>query len=181
MTKEEVAPYLAFMDRQRTGGATWHEATIKTFAAMMSSVDFLYIREEQGELGPYELASRLSYFFWSTMPDDELFRLAGTGKLKDPSVLRKQVSRMLSDPRSEEFSTSFAEQWLALDKLGTMPPDAKGEFRVYYKARLESAMLEETHRFFHYVLHENRSVRDFLNSDYSFVSRSLADLYGVPF
>ncbi len=181
VTKEEIAPYLAFMNRQRSGGASWHEATIRTFAAMMSSVDFLYIREEHGELDAYELASRLSYFFWSTMPDGELFRLAESGKLKEPLVLHEQVSRMLRDPRSEQFSTSFAEQWLALDKLGTMPPDAKGEFRVYYRERLETAMLEETHRFFRYVLHENRSVRDFLDSDYSFVNKALADLYGVPF
>ena len=181
VTKEEVAPYIAFLDRQLTSNATWHEATIRTFSAMMSSVDFLYIREDQGELNPYELASRLSYFFWSTMPDSELFRHAESAAIKDPLVLRRQVSRMLSDPRSERFSTSFAEQWLTLDKLGTMPPDTRGEFRIYYKDRLQSAMLEETHRFFRYVLHENRSVRDFLDSDYSFVNKKLADLYQVPF
>ena len=207
VSQDEVAPYLAYMNKQFASSGfrqksqqsneppsttyignsgeshyrAWHEAIIKTFAAMMSSMDFLYIREEQGELDPFELANRLSYFFWSTMPDDELFRLAESGKLTDPSVLREQVSRMLSDPRSEQFSTSFAEQWLALDKLGTMPPDAKGEFRVYYKAGLESAMLEETHRYFRYVLDENRSIREFLDSDYSFVNQSLADLYGVPF
>lgn len=179
--QEEVTPYAAFLNRQRSGGASWHEATIRTFAAMMSSVDFLYIREEQGELNPFELANRLSYFIWSTMPDDELLRLAKSGKLKEASVLREQVSRMLHDPRSKQFSTSFATQWLALDKLGTMPPDAKGEFRVYYRAGLESAMLEETHRFFRYVLNENRSVRDFLDSDYSFINKNLAQLYGVPF
>lgn len=179
--KDEVASYLVFLDKQHADGASWHEATIRTLAAMMSSVDFLYIREQPGELDPYELASRLSYFFWSTMPDDELFRLAESGQLKDRLVLGEQVSRMLSDPRSERFCSSFAEQWLALDKLGTMPPDAKGEFRVYYKDHLESAMLEETHRFFRYLLQENRSVRDFIDADYSFVNKSLADLYRVPF
>lgn len=181
VTNEEIAPYLGFLDKQRNSGVSWHEATIRTFAAMMSSVDFLFIREEPGELDPYELANRLSYFFWSTMPDGELFQLAKSGKLQEPSILRHQVSRILSDSRSKHFSTSFAEQWLALDKLGTMPPDAKGEFRVYYKERLESAMLEETHQFFRYVLQENRTVRDFIDSDYSFVNKSLADLYSVPF
>ncbi len=179
--QEEVAPYFAFLNKQRRGGASWHEATVRTFAAMMSSVDFLYICEEQGDLNPFELASRLSYFFWSTMPDDELFRLAESGELTEPSILREQVSRMLSDPRSVQFSRSFATQWLALEKLGTMPPDAKGEFRVYYKAGLESAMLEETHRYFRYVLNENQSIRDFLDSDYSFINKNLADLYGMPF
>lgn len=178
--QEHVAPYFAFLNRQRSGGS-WHEATIRTFAAMMSSVDFLYIREEQGELDPFELASRLSYFFWSTMPDEALFRLSESGELINPSILREQVSRMLGDPKSEQFSRSFATQWLALDKLGTMPPDAKGEFRIYNKAGLESAMLEETHRYFQHVLDENRSIRDFLDSDYSFINKSLAELYGVPF
>lgn len=181
VTKEEVAPYVAFANRHHGSGASWHEATVKTFAAMMSSVDFLYIREGQGELDPFELASRLSYFLWSTMPDGELFQLARSGRIKDPVVLREQVLRLLGDSRGEQFSTSFAEQWLALDKLGTMPPDAKGEFRLYYKERLEWAMLEETQRFFRYVLKKNRSIRDFLDSDYSFLNKSLADLYGVPF
>lgn len=115
------------------------------------------------------------------MPDDELFELARSGALKDPGVLPQQVERMLSHPRSERFSTSFAEQWLALDKLGSMPPDAKGEFRVYYRERLEQAMLEETHRYFRHVLQENRSVREFLDSDYSFVNPALAEHYGVAY
>lgn len=178
---EEVSPYLNFLDAQYATNRDWHESIIKTFAAMMASVDFLYIREEPGELASYQLANRLSYFFWSTMPDDELFALAQSGELTKPSVLGRQVSRLLGDPRSERFSHSFADQWLSLDKLGSMPPDAKGEFREYYRQNLERAMLGETHRFFRHVLHENRSVRDFIDSDYSFVNKGLADLYRVPF
>lgn len=198
VSKEEVAPYLNYLDKQRIGGilppqnrdgrrrqdaadTSWHDATIKTFAAMMSSVDFLYIREGQGALDAYELANRLSYFLWSTMPDAELFALAKSGRLKEPAVLRRQVDRLLSDERAKQFSNSFADQWLTLDKLGSMPPDAKGEFREYYRQNLEPAMLEETRRYFRYVLNENRSVRDFIDSNYSFVNRGLASLYGVPF
>ncbi len=177
---EEIIPYLRFLETQNTRTRDWHESLIKTFAAMMTSIDFLYIREGQGELDSYELANRLSYFFWSTMPDDQLFTLAKSGKLTEPSVLSEQVLRMLDDTRSERFSHSFADQWLSLGKLGSMPPDSKGEFREYYRQNLEPAMLEETHRFFRHVLHQNRSVGDFIDSDYSFVNKGLAELYGVP-
>ncbi|MCR9202153.1 MAG: DUF1592 domain-containing protein, partial [Planctomycetaceae bacterium] len=196
----ELASYLEYLERQRFNGmplpspsrgnnrrdnaanATWHEATIKTFASMMSSVDFLYLRENSGELSSFELANRLSYFFWSTMPDDELFALARSGRIKEPTVLRQQVKRLLDDERSTRFCDSFADQWLSLDKLGTMPPDGKSkEFRAYYQDRLEPAMLEETRRYFRHVLHKNRSAADFIDSDYSFINAGLASLYDVPF
>ena len=97
-------------------------------------------------------------------------------------VLKQQVQRLLNDKRSTRFCDSFSDQWLSLDELGTMPPDAKSrEFRGYYRDRLEPAMLEETHRFFSHVLHENRSVGDFIDSNYSFINKGLAKLYGVRF
>lgn len=187
--KAEVADYIRYLENQHATTGDWHEAVIKTFAAMMASIDFLYIREDPGELNSYQLANRLSYFFWSTMPDDELSALAKSGALTKPSasgthqatVLGKQVIRMLDDPASSQFSRSFADQWLALDKLGSMPPDAKGEFREYYRQNLEAAMLKETRQYFQYILRENKSVRYFIDSDFSFVNKALADLYGVPF
>lgn len=180
VSKEEVAPYLAYLNKQQQNGATWHEATIKTFAAMMSSVDFLYIREHEGELDSYELANRLSYFLWSTMPDEQLFALAKSDRLKDPVVFKQQVTRLLNDPRSSRFCDSFANQWLSLDKLGSMPPDAK-VFRDYYRDNLERSMLEETRRYFRHLVSENRPVREFIDSDYSFINQGLAKLYNVPF
>lgn len=185
VSKDEITPYLQYLneqhvDEQQTATKGWHSAIIKTLTAMLSSVDFLYIREEPGELDPYDLASRLSYFFWSTMPDAELFSLAKSGKLTEPAVLEQQTRRLLSDQRSVQFSNSFADQWLSLDKLGSMPPDAKSpEFRDYYRGNLESAMLEETRRFFRHIVQENRSVRDFIDADYSFINNSLAKLYDV--
>ncbi len=89
---------------------------------------------------------------------------------------------MLADPRADRFSDSFADQWLALDTLGSMPPDIKSrEFKVYHRDKLESAMREETHQYFRHVLRENRSVRDFIDSDYSFINAGLAALYEIPF
>ena len=181
VSREEMLAYFDFLNEKHSATGDWHEAVIQTFAAMMSSPDFLYLRQKSSELDSFELASRLSYFLWSSMPDAQLFALAKNGKLREPSILRQQVSRMLDDSRSRQFSTSFADQWLALDKLGSMPPDAKGEFRVYYKQRLGAAMLRETRDYFRYVLEENQSVGDFLDSDYSFINQGLADLYGVPF
>jgi hypothetical protein len=182
VTKEELAPYYRYIDKKHAETKDWHESVIRTFAAMMGSVDFLYLREEGGELTAHSLASRLSYFLWSTMPDAELFALANSGKLKEPDVLKSQVTRMLADPRADRFCDSFTDQWLGLNTLGTMPPDAKSdEFRIYYRAALEPAMREETHQFFRHVLRENRSVRDFIDSDYTFINAELAELYGVPF
>lgn len=199
VSKDEIAPYLDFLVRQASSGfrqkseragdagnsgeshyGVWHEATIRTFASMMSSVDFLYIREGKGELNSYELANRLSYFLHSTMPDAELLALARSNKIKQSAVLRHQITRLLSDERSSRFCNSFADQWLSLDKLGTMPPDGKSkEFRDYYRDKLEPAMLQETRLFFRYVLQNNRTVRDFIDSDYSFLNAGLAKLYGV--
>lgn len=182
VTKEEIAPYLRYLDKQHAETGSWNESVIRTFTAMMGSVDFLYLREEGGELNAHALASRLSYFLWSTMPDAELFALAHSGKLKDPAVLKAQVARMLADARSDRFADSFTDQWLALVKLGTMPPDAKSiDYRIYFRAHLEPAMREETHQYFRHVLRENRSVRDFIDSDYSFLNAGLAELYEVPF
>ena len=190
---DEIAPYLAFMKEKHAGSQDWHGAVIDTFAAMMASIEFLYIQDDlaatrQGIandstlLGPHALANRLSYFLWSTMPDEELFTLADSGDILDPEILNGQVDRMLHDPRIKRFSDSFANQWLSLDSLGTMPPDTKDpQFKAYHRNKLEPAMLEETRRFFRYVLEENCSVRDFIDSDYSFINAGLAELYDVPF
>ena len=181
VAQDEILPYLNYLDEQYANSGNWSDAVLKTLTAMMTSLDFLYIQEKAGSLDDHALASRLSYFFWSSMPDDELLQLAETGELSEAAVLNEQVLRLLADERSQQFCDSFARQWLSLDKLGTMRPDALGEFRVYYRQNLETAMLEETHRFFRYVLFENKSVKDFLDSDYTFVNSALAELYGIPY
>ncbi|NNJ25113.1 DUF1592 domain-containing protein [Alienimonas chondri] len=182
VTSEELRPYFAYLNRRRAAGDDWREAVIKTFAAMTASLDFLYLDLPSGPLDDMALANRLSYFLWSTMPDAELFAAARAGTLRDPAVLRAQIERMLADDRHARFCDSFVDQWLSLDTLGEMPPDAKDPvYRVYYRQRLEPAMREETRRYFRHVFDENRSVREFLDSDYSFINRGLAELYDVPF
>jgi mono/diheme cytochrome c family protein len=181
VTPLEIEPYLRYLDKQRAITKNERESLIQTFAAMMTSPEFLYRREGEGELGSLPLANRLSYLLWSSMPDAGLYTLANSGKLKEPAVLLAEARRCLKDPRSQSFSDSFADQWLSLGKLGSMPPDLRGEYRAYYDRRLEPAMLEESRRFFRHVLQENRSVRDFIDSDYTFLNASLAEHYGVPF
>jgi len=125
----------------------------------------------------YELATRLSYFLWSTMPDEELTRLADQGKLREPGVLQAQVSRMLKDPKSSALTENFAGQWLMLRTLATMTPD-----RVTYRnfdPALRTAMTRETELYFDHVMRDDRSILEFLDSDYTFVNERLARHYGI--
>ena len=187
----EIQPYLTFFEAKHTAGNEWHEALIDTLAAMMTSVDFLYIVEgasPQGKpanaktLNPHELAARLSYFLWSSLPDAELAALADSGRLLEPAVLAAQTERMMRQAAIQRFCDSFADQWLALDTLGSMPPDIKDrQFKAYFKDDLEVAMKQETRLFFRNALVQNRPVREFIDSDYSFVNAGLAELYGLPF
>ncbi|HEY2842527.1 MAG TPA: DUF1592 domain-containing protein, partial [Bryobacteraceae bacterium] len=125
-----------------------------------------------------ELASRLSFFLWSTIPDDQLITLASQGKLKDPVVLDQQVKRMLADDRSAAFVKNFAGQWLMLRNLQSALPDPN-EF-PNFDDNLRQAFRQETEMFFASVMHEDRSVLDLLNADYTFVNERLARHYGIP-
>ncbi|MEM7600348.1 MAG: DUF1592 domain-containing protein [Verrucomicrobiota bacterium] len=181
-TEANVQDYLAYLHRQQKRTDDWHEAFIKTFAAVMASHDFLYIKEEIGQLPPYELANRLSYFLWSSMPDQELLELAQTGKILETDVYATQVDRMLLHPRADELVQGFATQWLSLDLLGTMPPDIKDRrYAAYLKRGYEGAFRAETLHFFRHVLFENQPVGDFLDSDYTFLNDTLAEVYELPF
>jgi Protein of unknown function (DUF1592)/Protein of unknown function (DUF1588)/Protein of unknown function (DUF1587)/Protein of unknown function (DUF1585)/Protein of unknown function (DUF1595)/Planctomycete cytochrome C len=124
------------------------------------------------------LASRLSFFLWSSPPDDQLLTLASQGKLKEPVVLEQQVKRMLADSRSQALVTNFAEQWLHLRNLKSSSPDL--EAFPDFDDNLRQAMKEETSLFFDSIVREDRSVMDLLNADYTFVNERLARHYGIP-
>jgi mono/diheme cytochrome c family protein len=129
-------------------------------------------------LGDLELASRLSFFLWSSLPDEQLIALAAQGRLKQPAVLEQQVRRMLADPRSKTLIDNFAEQWLHLRNLKNSNPDL-GAFPDF-DDNLRQAMKEETELFFDSIMREDRSVMDLLNADYTFVNERLARHYGMP-
>ena len=129
------------------------------------------------DVSPFELASRVSYFLWSSMPDDELMALAASGRLRDQQVLDAQVTRMLADPRASAFAENFAGQWLETRNLDIVKPDPD-TFKEW-DAELRDAMKRETAMFFEYVLRENRPVSDFLTADYTFLNERLAAHYGI--
>ncbi|HEV3333453.1 MAG TPA: DUF1592 domain-containing protein [Bryobacteraceae bacterium] len=125
-----------------------------------------------------ELASRLSFFLWSTVPDDQLLDVAAQGKLKDPAVLDQQVRRMLADRRAEALATNFAGQWLYLRNLPSAIPDR--DTFPNWDDNLRQAMRRETELFFESIVHEDRSAMDLLTADYTFVNERLARHYGIP-
>ena len=154
---------------------------------MLVSPHFLFRIERDQEpnnpeavhpIGQFELATRLSYFLWSSMPDDELFKLAEKNQLRNPGVLEAQVRRMLKDPKSSALVENFAGQWLMLRSLATVTPD-KNTFRNFDQS-LKNAMVRETELYFDYVMREDRSIMEFLDSDYTFVNDRLARHYGIP-
>jgi cytochrome c553 len=130
------------------------------------------------QLGDLELASRLSFFLWSSLPDEPLIALAAAGRLKQPVVLEQQVRRMLADPRSKTLIDNFAEQWLHLRNLKNSNPDLAAF--PDFDDNLRQAMKEETELFVDSIMREDRSVMDLLNADYTFVNERLARHYGMP-
>ena len=153
---------------------------------LLVSPEFLFRVERDPEGGssrPYdisdlELASRLSFFLWASIPDDELIDVAANGTLRDPAVLESQVRRMLADPRADTLVTNFAAQWLYLRNLPAVSPN----FIAFpdFDDTLRRAMRQETELFFGSIIHEDRSALDLLTADYTFVNERLARHYGIP-
>src|SRR5262249_13121432 len=125
-----------------------------------------------------ELASRLSFFLWSSIPDEELLNLAASGRLRAPGVLEQQVRRMLGDDRSDALMNNFAGQWLQLRNLERVTPDLVGFPEFDHNLRM--ALQRETELFFGSIVRENRPALDLLNADYTFMNERLAKHYGVP-
>lgn len=153
--------------------------------AVLVSPHFLFrIEDDPNEpeavrtLDDFELATRLSYFLWSSMPDDELFALAERGELGKPGELKAQIGRMLKDPKSSALIENFAGQWLQLRNLKTVSPDV--ETFKGWDDELRTAMARESELFFEHIVKNDRSVLEFLDADYTFLNERLAIHYGVP-
>ena len=156
------------------------KSTYAPLRAALCSPYFLYRIEEDPAKGTapineYELASRLSYFLWSSMPDDELFALAEKNELR--AHQEEQVRRMLKDPKARALTENFAEQWLHLAALKRATPDPK--LFPDFDEPLRQAMREETERFVEHVIEDDRSIMDFLDADYTFLNERLAKHYGI--
>ncbi len=186
---EEFDRYFSLFETSRRSGKSEADAMRVAVQAILSSPRFLYLAEHapEGEpvvqpLGSFELANRLAYFLWASMPDDELLSVARSGALHDHDTLETQARRMLRDPRARELAESFATQWLRLDQLYTAKPDAE-LFKSFYagpqgKDTLHGAQLIEALLLFQTVMVEDRSILEFIDADYTWLNPRLRKLYG---
>jgi len=185
-TESEVQGLLTVFRQAWQRKPNWDEAMKVMFKGVLVSPGFLFIEEtarkeakEARRLGAYEMASQLSYFLWSSMPDEELMRLAAENKLQDDAVLEAQVQRMLAHEKGLAFTKNFAGQWLRFDQVfNNVDPDRR-KFPDF-NGELRQAMYDEIFGFCDHLLRQNGRVLDFLDSDYSFLNEPLAKVYEVP-
>lgn len=185
-TEEEVTRLLRFVQLARKNGDRFDTGIQLAVQAVLVSPHFLFRIETDPRpgtgpavrsLNDWELATRLSYFLWSSMPDDELFTHAKKGTLRKDGNLEAQVRRMLKSPKARALGENFAGQWLQLRNLKTLTPDP-GTYPTFDEP-LRNAMQKETELFFEAIVQEDRSVLDFLDADFSFLNERLAKHYGV--
>src|SRR5580692_3313707 len=186
VTEADTETLLSFYQKGRNAGS-FDDGIERALELILAHPEFVFRTEDapaNAKPGqPYrvsdlELASRLSYFLWSTGPDDELMNLAAQKKLRNPGVFEQQVRRMISDPRSHELVKNFAGQWLQLRTLQSSTPE--GVIYPDFDDNLRQAFRTEAEMFFDSIIREDRSVIDLLNADYTFVNERLAAHYGIP-
>lgn len=183
ISQVERVNLLRVVAEARKDGASMDQALQEAVEAILCAPDFLFHIEHDPAVGgihrlrPVELASRLSYFLWSSMPDDELLGLGESGELAKPEVLDAQIKRMIDDPRSQSLAENFAGQWLEIRNLDSIKPDP--EKFPDWGPELKEAMRTETRMFFDSILRENKPIAEFLNARYTFLNEPLAKLYGI--
>jgi mono/diheme cytochrome c family protein len=183
VTKAEVASLAKFVGVAEARGLSPEQGIQLAIEAILVSPDFLFrierdpATETAHRVTDVELASRLSYFLWSSMPDETLLGLAEANKLHQPAVLDAQVKRLLADPRSEALGTNFAGQWLEIRNLSVVTPDTRKY--ATWGPDLRDAMRTETSLFFDHILRENRPISEFLNARYTYLNDVLAKHYGI--
>ena len=178
VTDQDIQPFLARVKAKLHQGIGFESAVRVGLKGILVSPDFLFLREQGPKLDDFALASRLSYFLWSSMPDEKLFELAAAKKLHDREVLREQVERLLSDPKAKAFNTNFTGQWLSLRAIDATLPD--GTLYPEYDDILKTSMLKETSLFFDEVLKNNLPITNFISSDFTFLNARLAKHYRIP-
>ena len=187
VTNEEVAKITNLVGMAQKSGLTTDQSMRIGLQAILVSPNFLYRIERDPNpndpdavhsVSSYELASRLSYFLWSSMPDEQLLQLAAENRLCQPEVLHTQVQRMLADQKADALVDNFAGQWLELRNLDSAHPDPD-QFPEFDE-QLRQAMYMETRLFVNAIVHEDRSILDFLDGQYTFLNERLAKFYGIP-
>lgn len=178
VTADDVAPFVAIVKAKLNGGYTFELAMRAALKGVLISPEFLFLRERPGKLDDFALANRLSYFLWSTMPDDELSTLAEQQKLSQPGVLHQQVERLLTHPKAATFTENFVGQWLGLREIDATEPS----HLVYpeFDHLLKVSMIRETELFFDEVLKHDLSLTNFVASDFTMLNGRLGKHYGIP-
>jgi len=174
----EVDGLLRFVNNAQQHGDSIDSGMQLALQAILVSPRFLFRIEPAGHLDDFQFAARLSYFIWSSMPDDELFQLALAHRLRDPEVLHAQIHRMLLDPKSRALVENFAGQWLQIRNLDSIQPDP-AKF-PQFDAALRRDMQLETQLFFRSIIRDDRPIADFLGANYTFLNQRLALFYGIP-
>lgn len=186
VTEQDIRPLMSFYESGRRQ-AGFDYGIEKALRVMLVSPDFIFrIEDDPKDLPPgsvyrlndFQLASRLSFFLWSSIPDDRLLDLAEKGRLHDPQVLQSEVRRMLTDPKAQALVDNFAGQWLYLRNLAVAKPDP--EIFPEFDEALREGFLEETNLFFQSILREDRPVTDLLGANYTYLNQRLAEHYGIP-
>jgi hypothetical protein len=178
VTDEDIKPFLARVQIQLEKNDSFEQAMRVGLQAVLVSQPFLFLQEKPGKLDDFALAARLSYFVWSSTPDEKLLALAEQGKLNNPDVLREEVERMLQDPRAAAFTENFAGQWLGLRGIDATMPDSM--LYPEFDDLLKVSMVKETLLFFDEVLKNDLSLTNFIDSDFAILNSRLARHYGIP-
>ena len=179
----DVTPLMTLYDRAAQRGDPFEERMKLALEGVLVGPEFLFKIERRSDkpgiypISQYEMASRLSYFLWSTMPDDELNTLAAQGRLQDPKVLTDQVDRMLDDPRSDTFASTFIGQWLGTQDLGGKVAPMLTELQEYYNPPVAADLRAEPILIFERILGENRSLLELLTGNYTYLTERLVKFY----
>ena len=179
VSDDVLSPFFRLISSQIENGASLEEAFKSGLKAVLCSPRFLFQQENEARLSQYETASRLSYFLWSSMPDRELFQAAKENRLQSREQILSQLERMLKDKKVDNFINDFTAAWLQLNELGAILPHNK-LFSTFYQLNIQESFKKETQLYFKHILDDNRSVMEFIDSDYSIIDRRLATLYNLP-
>jgi hypothetical protein len=178
VSPKDVAPMLALVAQHLADKKNSFEEAMRVgYKAVLCSPDFLFFQDRRGEPDDFALASRLAYFLWNTLPDEELLRVAGSGELRKPETLRSQVERMLTHPQAAGFVRNFLAQWLDLRLIDATTPDPK--LYPEFDTALQTAMVKEVELFFEELLRRDLSVANVVSSDFTFLNERLATHYGI--
>jgi len=181
VSPEEISPYVELLEQNLAAGREFEAGLRLALKAVLCSPDFLFVGDPARKLGePLDgaaLASRLSYFLWSSMPDEALFAAAESGRLREPEVLAQQVERMLADHKARAFTENFTGQWLDLRDIDFTTPDE--ELYPEFDDLLQVSSVEETQRFFQEILDHDLTILNFIDSPFSMLNGRLAEHYGI--